>query len=38
VLGRGAYFARIQDGKIVQFSTHPDVAGLLLQLGFLSEL
>jgi steroid delta-isomerase-like uncharacterized protein len=38
VVGRGAYFARIQGGKITQFNTHPDVAGLMMQLGFMPEL
>jgi steroid delta-isomerase-like uncharacterized protein len=38
VLGRGAYFARIQDGKIAQFSTHPDVAGLMMQLGLMPQM
>jgi steroid delta-isomerase-like uncharacterized protein len=37
VVGRGAYFARVKDGKIVQFSSHPDVAGLMMQLGFMPE-
>ena len=33
VLGRGAYFARVDDdGKMVLFSSHPDVAGLMMQL------
>jgi steroid delta-isomerase-like uncharacterized protein len=35
VLGRGAYFAQIRDGKIVRFSTYPDVAGLMMQLGLM---
>ncbi len=38
VVGRGAYFARVEDGKIVQFSSHPDVAGLMMQLGFMPEM
>jgi steroid delta-isomerase-like uncharacterized protein len=34
VVGRGAYFAQVnQDGQIVRFSSHPDVAGLMMQLG-----
>jgi hypothetical protein len=28
-----AYFARIKDGMIVQFSSHPDVAGLMMKLS-----
>ncbi len=35
VLGRGAYFARVSDGKILQFSTHPDVAGMMVQMGLI---
>ncbi len=38
VRGRGAYLARIAGGKIVQFSTHPDVAGLMMQLGLMPEM
>ncbi len=38
VVGRGAYFARVEDGKVVQFSSHPDVAGLMMQLGFMPEM
>jgi steroid delta-isomerase-like uncharacterized protein len=34
VVGRGAYFAQVdQAGQIVRFSSHPDVAGLMMQLG-----
>ncbi len=35
VLGKGAYFAKIGDGKIIRFSTHPDIAGLMMQLGLM---
>ena len=38
VVGRGAYFARVEDGKVVQFSSHPDVAGLMMQLGFMPAM
>ena len=37
VRGRGAYFAQIRNGKIQHFSTHPDVAGLMMQLGLMPE-
>ncbi len=37
VLGRGAYFAHIRDGKILRFSMHPDVAGLMMQLGLMPQ-
>ncbi|MBI4302480.1 MAG: ester cyclase [Chloroflexi bacterium] len=36
VKGKGAYFARLRDGRIVEFSAHPDVAGLMMQLGIMS--
>lgn len=35
VLGRGSYFARVEDGRIVRFSSHPDVAGVMMQLGLM---
>jgi steroid delta-isomerase-like uncharacterized protein len=38
VLGRGSYFARVQDGKIVRFSSHPDVAGMMMQLGLMPSM
>jgi steroid delta-isomerase-like uncharacterized protein len=37
VKGKGAYFARVENGKITKFNTYPDVAGMLMQLGFLSQ-
>ncbi len=38
VVGRGAYFARLRDGKIVEFSAHPDIAGMMMQLGFMPQM
>lgn len=38
VIGRGSYIARVRDGKIVEFSSHPDVAGLMMQLGFMPQM
>lgn len=35
VHGRGTYTVRAVNGKIVEFRTHPDIAGMLMQLGFL---
>jgi Ketosteroid isomerase-related protein len=35
VTGRGSYFARARDGKIVEFHSHPDAAGMMMQLGLL---
>jgi steroid delta-isomerase-like uncharacterized protein len=37
VVGRGAYFARVKDGKIVEFSSHPDAAGMMMQLGLMPQ-
>jgi hypothetical protein len=35
IVARGAYFARVKDGKFVEFSTHPDLAGVMTQLGLM---
>lgn len=35
VVGRGSYFVRVKDGKVTEFSSHPDAAGLMMQLGLL---
>jgi steroid delta-isomerase-like uncharacterized protein len=35
VTGRGTYFARFRDGKVVEFRSHPDVAGVMMQLGMM---
>jgi steroid delta-isomerase-like uncharacterized protein len=37
VVGRGAYFARIEAGKVVEFSAHPDMAGMMMQLGLMGS-
>ena len=33
IVGHGAYFARVKDGRFVELSTHPDLAGIMAQLG-----
>jgi steroid delta-isomerase-like uncharacterized protein len=33
VTGRGTYFAFVRDGKVAEFRSHPDVAGVMAQLG-----
>ena len=38
VNGRGTYIARIRDGRIVEFRTFPDVAGLMVQLGLMPPM
>ena len=35
VVGRGSYIARVRDGKVVEFSSHPDAAGVMVQLGLM---
>jgi steroid delta-isomerase-like uncharacterized protein len=35
IVARGAYFARIDGDKVVEFSSHPDAAGLMMQLGLM---
>src|SRR5262249_55440992 len=32
VTGRGVYFGYVRDGKVVEFRSHPDVAGVMAQL------
>lgn len=38
VIGKGAYLARVRDGKIVEFSGYPDIAGMMMQLGFMPQM
>lgn len=35
VIGRGAYFARFEGDKVVEFSAYPDTTGMLMQLGLM---
>jgi steroid delta-isomerase-like uncharacterized protein len=37
IVGRGAYFAKARDGRITEFHTHPDAAGMLSQLGLMQS-
>ena len=37
VVGQGSYFVRLKDGKITEFSSHPDAAGLMVQLGLIGS-
>jgi predicted ester cyclase len=37
VRGRGSYIARVRDGKIVEFRSHPDAAGMMMQLGLMPQ-
>ena len=38
VTGRGSYIARVRDGKVVEFSSHPDAAGVMMQLGLMPSM
>lgn len=38
VIGRGTYMARVKDGKVVEFSSHPDVAGMMMQMGMMPQM
>lgn len=33
VSAKGAYFARVRDGKLAEMHTYPDLAGMMMQLG-----
>ncbi len=37
VTGHGTYFSRVENGKIVEFSTYPDVAEMMAQLGMMPQ-
>ena len=38
VTGRGAYFVKIENGRATEFHAYPDVAGLMMQLGFMPPM
>jgi steroid delta-isomerase-like uncharacterized protein len=38
VTARGSYIARVRDGKIVEFRSCPDVAGMMMQLGLMPPM
>jgi steroid delta-isomerase-like uncharacterized protein len=35
VQGKGTYFAKIRDGKVVELNTYPDIASTMMQLGLM---
>jgi steroid delta-isomerase-like uncharacterized protein len=37
VTAHGTYFARVHNGRIVEFSSHPDVAEMMMQLGLMPQ-
>ena len=38
IVGRGSYIAHVRDGKVVEFSSHPDAAGVMMQLGLMPPM
>jgi predicted ester cyclase len=38
VVGKGTYFARVKGGKVVEFNSYPDMAGMMMQLGFMPQM
>jgi len=38
VIGKGTYFARVKDGRVVEFNSYPDIAGMMMQLGFMPQM
>jgi steroid delta-isomerase-like uncharacterized protein len=38
VVAHGTYFARIKNGKIVEFHSHPDIAEMMMQLGLMAAV
>jgi len=38
VVGRGSYIGRVKDGKIIEFRSHPDAAGMMMQLGLMPAM
>ena len=35
ITGHGTYFVKTEDGKIKEFHSHPDAAGMMMQLGLM---
>jgi len=38
IVGRGSYVAFVRDGKVVEFRSHPDAAGMMMQLGLMPPM
>jgi steroid delta-isomerase-like uncharacterized protein len=38
VVGKGTYFVRVRNGKVVEFNSYPDIAGMMMQLGFMPQM
>jgi len=37
ITGHGTYFAKATDGRITEFHAHPDIAGMMTQLGLMAQ-
>ena len=35
---QGTCFARVKGGKVVEFNSYPDIAGMMMQLGFMLQM
>ena len=38
IVGRGSYVAFVRGGKVVEFHSHPDAAGMMMQLGLMPPM
>jgi predicted ester cyclase len=38
VVGKATYFVRVKNGKVVEFNSYPDIAGMMMQLGFMPRM
>ena len=37
VVGPSAYFIKVKDGQVVEYSSYPDTVGTMIQLGLMQE-
>lgn len=37
VVGRGSYFVKVKNNQVVEFSSHPDAMGMMVQLGLMPQ-
>ena len=37
IMGKGTYFVKVRNGKATEVRTYPDIAGLMMQLGLVSQ-
>jgi steroid delta-isomerase-like uncharacterized protein len=38
VIGKATYFVHVRNGKVVEFNSYPDIAGTMMQLGFMPPM